>query len=242
MLQNERSLEMTRQQHQTEYVVRCLFERVGDASFVGHLDLMHTFDRAIRRAEMPILYTQGYNPRPMMVFALPLGVGIDTLGDYVDISLSRVVDAEEFMEKVNKNLPRGVKLYGGINIDEPKNSLMSVVTTAMYRIKAPGVQEPMLRLFEKDEIKVEKKSKGKIVETDIRPLLLSKAQKMPEDKDVCELYVCAGSVKNLRPDVLMSALCKYEGYDEEAALNAEVTRLSLFGGEYPKLLDIKELL
>ena len=95
MLQNERSLEMTRQQHQTEYVVRCLFERVGDASFVGHLDLMHTFDRAIRRAEMPILYTQGYNPRPMMVFALPLGVGIDTLGDYVDISLSRVVDAEE---------------------------------------------------------------------------------------------------------------------------------------------------
>lgn len=242
MLQNERSLEMTRQQHQTEYVVRCLFERVGDASFVGHLDLMHTFDRAIRRAEMPILYTQGYNPRPMMVFALPLGVGIDTLGDYVDISLSRVVDAEEFMEKVNKNLPKGVKLYGGINIDEPKNSLMSVVTTAMYRIKAPGVQEPILRLFEKDEIKVEKKSKGKIVETDIRPLLLSKAQRMPEAKDICELYVCAGSSKNLRPDVLMSALCKYEGYDEDDAANAEVTRLSLFGGEYPKLLDIKELL
>ncbi len=242
MLQNERSQEMTRQVHRTEYVVRCLFERVGEASFVGHLDLMHTFDRAVRRAEMPIMYTQGYNPRPMMVFALPLGVGIDTLGDYVDISLSRLVDAEEFMEKVNPNLPSGVRLYGGINIDEPEKSLMSVVTTAMYRIKAPGIRDPLMRLFEKEEIKVEKRSKGKTVETDIRPLLLSGAQNMSSDPDICELYVCAGSVRNLRPDVLLSALCRHEGYDEELSQNAVITRLALFGGEYPRLLDIKGLL
>ena len=233
---------MTKQKHQTEYVVRCLFERVGDASFVGHLDLMHTFDRAIRRAEMPILYSQGYNPRPMMVFALPLGVGIDTIGDYVDVSLANVVDAEEFMAKVNPNLPKGVKLYGGINIDEPKNSLMSVVTTAMYRFEAPGIQKPIHALFEKESIEVQKKSKGKIVTTDIRPLLLSPAQNPPASEDVAELYVCAGSSKNLRPDVLLNALCVHEGYDEELAANATVTRLMLYGGEYPRLRDIKELL
>ncbi|MBO7452652.1 MAG: DUF2344 domain-containing protein [Clostridiales bacterium] len=241
MLQNERSLEMTRQKHQTEYVVRCLFERVGDASFVGHLDLMHTFDRAIRRADMPILYTQGYNPRPMMVFALPLGVGIDTLGDFVDVSLSRVVDANEFMEKVNPNLPRGVKLYGGVNIDEPKNSLMSVVTVAMYRLEAPGIKAPMMRLFEKEELMIEKKSKGKIVTTDIRALLLSGAQNPSPDENVFEFYCLAGSTKNLRPDVLLNALCKYEGYDEDLALNTRVTRLALYGGTYPELKDIKEL-
>ena len=242
MLQNERNLEMTRQKHQTEYVCRCLFERLGDASFVGHLDLMHTFDRAIRRAEMPILYSQGYNPRPMMVFALPLGVGIDTTGDYFDISLQRPVDVNEFMDKVNQYLPQGVKLFGGVNIDEPKNSLMSVVTTAMYRFEAKGIKKPLYELFDMDEIIVEKKSKGKIVTTDIRPLLLSGAQLPIENDDVAEFYVRAGSSKNLRPDVLLKALCIHKGFDEIEAANCKVTRLALWGGEYPNLRDIKELL
>ena len=240
MLQNERSLEMNRKQHLKEYVCRCLFERVGDASFVGHLDLMHTFDRAIRRAEMPILYTQGYNPRPMMVFALPLGVGIDTLGDYVDVSLSRFVDVELFMSEVNKCLPKGIKLYGGINIDEPKNSLMSVVSLARYRFEAPGIRQKVVSLFEKDELTVEKKSKGKIVTTDIRPLLKEVFE--GDDPDSCELLVNAGSSKNLRPDIFLNALCEYEGYDPDIAGDASVTRLMLYGGEYPELKDIKDLL
>lgn len=242
MLQNERDMEMHKKQHQTEYVCRCLFERIGSASYVGHLDLMHTFDRAVRRADMPILYTQGYNPRPMMVFALPLGVGIDTLADYIDISLSYEVDVNEFMEKVNKYLPEGVKLYGGVNITEPKDSLMSVVTTAMYRFEAKGIKKPMEALFKRDEIVVEKKSKGKIVTTDIRSLLLSGAQCPSEDENTAELYCLAGSSRNLRPDVLLRALCQYEGFDEEEAANCRVLRLGLYGGEYPRLVDIKDLL
>lgn len=242
MLQNERNLSMVTLKHQTEYVCRCLFERVGEASFVGHLDLMHTFDRAIRRAEMPILYSQGYNPRPMMVFALPLGVGIDTLGDYVDISLSREVDASELIEKVNPHLPKGVKLYNGINIDEPKNSLMSVVSIAKYRFSAPDIKEKMQNLIKRDELKVIKKSKSKMVETDIRPLIICEVPDNDTDKDTFECFVYAGSSKNLRPDVFLNALCEYEGYDRELAANCLVTRLGLYGGDYPDLKDIKTLL
>lgn len=242
MLQNERNLSMVTLKHQTEYVCRCLFERVGDASFVGHLDLMHTFDRAIRRAGLPILYSQGYNPRPMMVFALPLGVGIDTLGDYVDISMSREVDVNELMEKVNPFLPKGVKLYGGINIDEPKNSLMSVVTIAKYRFTAPEIKSKMRSLVTRDELRVTKKSKGKLVETDIRPLFICEVPDNETSEDVFECFVYAGSSKNLRPDVFLNALCEYEGYDRKIAANCLVTRLGLYGGEYPELKDIKGLL
>lgn len=242
MLQSERNLSMTTLAHQTAYVCRCLFERVGDASFVGHLDLMHTFDRAIRRAGLPILYSQGYNPRPMMVFALPLGVGIDTLGDVVDISLSEYVDVNELIEKVNPQLPRGVKLYGGVNIDEPKNSLMSVVTIGKYRFIAPGIKEKMQSLITKDAITVIKKAKGnKMVETDIRPLIISEASDYDSSNDVFECYVYAGSSKNLRPDVFLNALCEYEGYDRELASNCLVTRLGLYGGEYVDLKDLRGL-
>lgn len=242
MLQDERSKIMTTQKHQTEYVVRCLFERFGDCSYIGHLDLMHVFDRAVRRADMPMLYSQGYNPRPMIVFALPLGVGIHTAGDYVDISLAQEVDAGKFMSEVNPQLPSGVKILKAINIPEPKNSLMSVVTAAKYRIEAPDIKKFGEKLFDFDELLTTKKSKGKTVETDIRPLLLSKLQCPSDDPNVFEFYCCAGSTKNLRPDILLNALSSATGYDVALANDAKVVRTALYGGEYPKLLDIMTLL
>ena len=97
MTEDERRYEMTRQKHQTAYVCRTRFERHGATAYIGHLDLMKVFERALKRADLPLLYTQGYNPRPMLVFALPLGVGIETSGDYVDVSLSVTVPAEDTM-------------------------------------------------------------------------------------------------------------------------------------------------
>ena len=74
----EQLKEMTRKQHQHEYVCRGLFERKGALSYIGHLDLKAVFERELRRAELPLLYTQCFNPSTMLDFALPLGVGIET--------------------------------------------------------------------------------------------------------------------------------------------------------------------
>ena len=105
MLQSEREKMMTMQEHQTAYVQRASFSREGATVFLGHLDLMTCFERAARRAGLPILYSQGYNPRPMMVFALPLGVGIETRCDYLDVSLKCPYDAEKFTQELNAFLP-----------------------------------------------------------------------------------------------------------------------------------------
>lgn len=239
MRQSDRSYEMTRQQHQTQYVCRARFSREGAVSYIGHLDLMKTIERAIRRAELPILYSQGYNPRPMMVFALPLGVGINTTGDYFDAAMSVPVDSEEFMAKVNPELPDGLKLLSCVSIDEPKRSLMSVVTVAEYTIEAPGILMPILKLFKYKTVEIEKKSKGKIVTTDIRPLMIKPFEDSTPDK--VHIMVYAGSSKNLRPDVLLNSVCKYEGYDPALAADAIVTRTELYGGEFPSIEGIEGL-
>lgn len=239
MRQSDRSYEMTRQQHQTQYVCRARFSREGAVSYIGHLDLMKTIERAIRRAELPILYSQGYNPRPMMVFALPLGVGINTTGDYFDAAMSVPVDSEEFLKKVNPELPEGLKLLSCVSIDEPKRSLMSVVTVAEYTIEAPGISQPLLNMFRYETIEIEKKSKGKIVTTDIRPLMIKPFADSTPDK--AHIMVYAGSSKNLRPDVLLNSVCKYEGYDPDFAADAIVTRTELYGGEYPSIEGIEGL-
>lgn len=239
MRQDERAKEMTRQQHQTAYVCRARFMRKGALSYIGHLDLKTVFERAVRRAELPLLYSQGYNPRPMLVFALPIGVGIDTTGDYVDVSMSVPVDAEEFKTKVNEELPDGLKVLEAITIDEPKRSLMSVVTVAEYDLEAKGITQAVIDLFAREEVLVERKSKGKVKVGDIRPLMI---KPIPSpDPDKAHIMVYAGSTQNLRPDVLLEALCVHEGYSREEAAECRVTRTALYGGEYPDIEGIERL-
>ena len=231
---------MTRQQHQHEYVCRGVFERKGALSYIGHLDLKAVFERALRRAELPLLYTQGFNPRPMLVFALPLGVGLDTEGDYFDVSMEVPVDPEEYIRRINEELPGGLRVLSAVSIDEPKNSLMSVVTCASYRIEAPGITDAVLKVFGQESVETMKKSKGREIKVDIRPLLIKPLTS--STPDVAEYMCYAGSQQNLRPDVLLKALCETQGYDEKAALDARITRLALYGGTYPDLTSIEGLL
>ena len=236
----EQLKQMTTKKHQHEYVCRSLFERKGALSYIGHLDLKAVFERALRRAELPLLYTQGFNPRPMLEFALPLGVGIDTEGDYMDVAMEVPLNPDEFISKLNSELPDGLKVLKTVCIDEPKKSLMSVVTCATYRIEAPGITNPLLDLMKMEKVETTKKSKGKEVNADIRPLLIKPLTSSAPDKAE---YMCyAGSTKNLRPDVLLKAICEKTGYDVNEASEARITRLALYGGEYPDICSIEGLI
>ena len=230
---------MTMQTHQHEYVCRARFSRTGALSFIGHLDLKGVFERAVRRAGLPVLYTQGFNPRPMIEFALPLGVGIDTECDYADIAMSVPVEPSEFIEKINSKLPDGLEVLSAVSIDEPGKSLMSVVTCASYRIEAPGITRAVLEIFGMENAQTTKKSKGREVRTDIRPLLIKPLTSSTPDR--AEYMCLAGSKQNLRPDVLLRALCELCGYDRKAASEALVTRIALYGGDYPKIVSIEAL-
>ncbi len=241
MLQSERAKMMTMQEHQTAYVQRCSFARSGATVYLGHLDLMTCFERACRRAGLPILYSQGYNPRPMMVFALPLGVGIETRCDYLDVSLKCPYDAYKFTEELNAFLPDGLRIIKSKEIPEPKDSIMSIVTTASYRFEAKGIREAMEKALSEETLIVTKMAKGKEKQTDIRPLLISLSQASDGDPDSVEFYAFAGSERNVRPDLILSSLSKYCGMDPDLAENARVIRTGLFAGEYPRITPIDEV-
>ena len=241
MLQSERAKMMTMQEHQTAYVQRCSFARSGATVYLGHLDLMTCFERACRRAGLPILYSQGYNPRPMMVFALPLGVGIETRRDYLDVSLKCPYDASKFTEELNAFLPDGLRIIKSKEIPEPKDSIMSIVTTASYRFEAKGIREAMEKAMKEETLIVTKMAKGKEKQTDIRPLLISLSQASDGDPDSVEFYAFAGSERNVRPDLILSSLSKYCGMDPDLAENARVIRTGLFAGEYPRITPIDEV-
>ena len=90
---------------------RALFEKTGDAVWISHLDLMRVFQRAFKRADLPLTHTQGFNPRPSVSIALPLSVGIESRCELLDFELEgQKVANEEIMARLNENLVSGVKI------------------------------------------------------------------------------------------------------------------------------------
>lgn len=232
---------MTLQKHQTAFIYRLQFARRGSLSYVGHLDLMRTFERSLRRAGLPILHSQGYNPRPMLVFALPLGVGISTSDDYIDVSLSEETDVSDLIGTLQKYVPDGLEILSGRQVPETGGSIMAVVTAASYRLRAPRIAEALRNLMNREEVLAEKKSKGQIRKLDIRPLILRIIADDRASGDEVTVLVRAGSHENLRPDLLLAALTAYEDYPQEDAANCEVERTGLFTGTYPDLIRLKEM-
>jgi radical SAM-linked protein len=246
----EREKAMTLQLHQTAYIYRMQFARSGSISYVGHLDLMRTFEHSLRRAGLPLLHSQGYNPRPMLVFALPLGVGISSEDDYLDVSLSENIRVEELIERLGTSLPDGLRIKDGWQVPETKGSIMAMITAARYELQAPGIFCALEKLFVREEILVEKRSKGQLRTLNIRPLMhmLTQGDRpvsrsiSAEVGDVASVLVCAGSHENLRPDLLLQALILFEGYPEKNSSNCEVVRTGLYTGTYPDIRTLKEMI
>ena len=93
------------QQHSEEVSVlkaRIKFRKYGIMKFIGHLDVMRFFQKVMRRADIPIAFTGGYSPHMIMSFAQPLGVGITSDGEYLDIELKEPIDSKEAVRRMNQ--------------------------------------------------------------------------------------------------------------------------------------------
>ena len=89
--------------------VRIKFRKYGVLKFIGHLDVMRFFQKMMRRAEIPIAFTGGYSPHMIMSFASPLGIGLTSDGEYVDIELTELIDSETAVRRMNAVTAEGIR-------------------------------------------------------------------------------------------------------------------------------------
>ncbi len=183
-----------------------VYERSESVKYVSHLDFVRMFGRAIRRAEIPIAYSEGFNPHPLLTFALPLPVSHTSECEILEITLAEELSPQEIMDRLNKALPLGVRIT---EVIEGK-SLMKKLDNALYVVKAERLPESVDDFLNRDTILIEKKTKSGIKETDIRPDI--KEIKLFPDR--AEMVLSAGSRANIKPEVIVLAMNKYiEGYD-----------------------------
>lgn len=154
---------------------RLLFTKTDDAVWMSHLDLMRLFQRAFKRAGLPLTHTQGYNPRPSVSIALPLSVGMESVCELLDFDLEgESVSCDEITARLNRALVPGVKVLktysDGRKIKDI--SLLECALTLEYDrgIDDAGVQQ-IAQLFNRESLTVEKKGKNGPVQQDIIPMI-----------------------------------------------------------------------
>lgn len=193
---------------------RLLFEKTGNAVWISHLDLMRVFQRAFKRAGLPLTHTQGFNPRPSVSIALPLSVGIDSICEFLDFDLDgEKIPNEVILEKLNQCLVDGVLVKDVYDdFQKIKNiAFLDCCLSMEYDNGVPdGAVQEIAALFSQDELIVEKKSKNGVTEQNIIPMIKSVEVSRTDETTVqIAARICCQN-PSLNPMQLHAAIVKYQ--------------------------------
>lgn len=198
--------------------VRIKFRKYGVLKFIGHLDVMRFFQKVMRRAEIPIAFTGGYSPHMIMSFASPLGIGLTSDGEYVDIELANPIGSAEAVRRMNAVMTEGMEVVSFRQISEEKKATgMAIVAAADYLVSVrkgtlpDNWKEEFTVFCDQPEIRIVKQTKRSEQEVDIRPMIYETEIR----EDTLFLKLAAGSVQNLKPDLVMEAFLKYLNIESE---------------------------
>ncbi len=155
------------------FPVRLRFSELGKVRFVSHRDLARGFERAFRIAELPLAFTEGFNPRPRVSLGLALGVGHESDAEYLDLELVRPIDLAPLSEALSETLPVGIEVDGAVLLAPRAPALQKAITSVEYRIR-PAMELVELELaveraLAADAISIETTRKGRPVVEDLRP-------------------------------------------------------------------------
>lgn len=193
--------------------VRIKFSKEGPVRFIGHLDIMRYFQKAIRRAGIDIAYSTGFSPHQIMSFASPLSVGHESCGEYFDVELNSITDTEDIKMRLNQTMAEGIQILQVAVLDETEGNAMASVAAADYlisfrdRVSLPDDwKEKLTAFYEKDKIPVIKKTKKGEREIDLKETIYQ----LEIREDQVYMLLDAGSGSNMKPGFVLETFCTAE--------------------------------
>lgn len=198
---------------------RLKFSKVGSMRFIGHLDVMRYFQKAMRRADVAICYSSGFSPHQIMSFAAPLGVGITSMGEYLDIQVEESEDLSSMKERLNRTMAEGFHVENCRRLPESAGNAMSVVAAAKYTVSFRPGYEPdvtgkagqwmkdFAEFYRQDTVVITKKTKKGEKELDLKPLIYELSVK----DGTVQMVISTGSAENIKPELVMDTFSKHQG-------------------------------
>lgn len=203
--------------------VRIRFSKLGKVRFTSHRDTARIWERALRRAELPVAYSEGFSPRPKLSFGLALSTGHESLGEYLDVDLDLIdeeFDLDGLIARFGPVLPSGFPVLPtgfdvqGTSVVEPGAlSLQEAVTSCTWRMEVTGADQGVVgaaveRLLGADQLVVTRDRKGREVTEDLRAALLELALAGPTPFGTELVAELATQPRALRPADLLGALAR----------------------------------
>jgi radical SAM-linked protein len=214
-----------------KFIYRIKFEKTGVMKFIGHLDLLKLFQRAVKRSGLPVVYSQGFNPHQIMSFALPLSVGVESLGEIVEIEFSNELDTTQAMERLNNAMPDELKAINMRKLKTGEKNAAASLTSASYELVFPQLVEEqklavvLKEILAEEQIIITKKSKKGEKEVDIRPMIYS----LESNSLIVQITIATGSVANLKAEAVAEIICEKLGISYVPG-DVTIKRTVLFGG------------
>lgn len=209
-----------------------LFEELGDLRFISHLELLRIMERTFRRAELPLKFSQGFNPHPKIAFAYPLSVGVSSSYELMDVELTEKIEPSLLKQSLERNMPPGL-VVKAVKYTESKESLMSLVQFAEYTISftltTPISQEAFQRALDSEAWLYQKMTKKKkFVEQNIRPMILNLELTFEEGRHTLAMKIHHSSESSVKADTVFKTLMTKLGV-EETPSRVRIHRKSLIG-------------
>lgn len=194
--------------------LRVKFRKYGPVRFIGHLDVMRFFQKAIRRAELDIAYTGGFSPHQIMTFAAPLGVGLESNGEYMDIEIHSLTSCQDVVARLNAVSVYGIEILSARVLPDTAGNAMASVAAASYTVRFREGRSPKTDItqilpgfLEKENIPFTKETKKGTRELDLRPGIYE----LKWDGSAFSMLVDASSAGNLKPGQVIEALLAETG-------------------------------
>ncbi|MBE6053938.1 MAG: DUF2344 domain-containing protein [Clostridium sartagoforme] len=194
------------------YVIK--FTKESSIKFISHLDLMRTIQRVIRRADLPMEYSKGFNPHMAMSIAQPLSVGVYSDAEYMDIVLVEELNEDEIINRLNEKTASGIRFLEArkvVNKEGEKKlpQSMALIDAARFTIKmvcadANIVEEKMKALEKENQWNTIKKSKKGEKEVNLRTMIKEMKYWINNDEFILNILISSGSREHLSPDLVAS--------------------------------------
>lgn len=227
--------------------LRVKFKKYGAVRFIGHLDIMRFFQKAIRRAQIDIAYTGGYSPHQIMTFAAPLGVGLTSNGEYMDIEVNSMLSCEDIMQRLNAVSVPGIEIVSVSVLPENAGNAMASVAAASYSVRFRDGRSPFAstdavpalldHFMERESIPIIKTTKKGTRELDLKPGIFTLLWK----DDAFYMLVDASSAGNIKPTQVIEAFmedCQLSLPENALLITREDVFTNIGTPETPQLLPL----
>jgi len=213
------------------------FSKESGIKFVSHLDLAKTIQRIVKRSELPIKYSKGFNPHMCISIGQPLSVGMYSVGEYLDMEFTEKLEEEYIKDTLNSFLPSGIKIHEAVFIEERENvknppQAMAAVMEAEYETKIKysenaNLKEEMEALLAEEEWRIIKKSKSGEKEVDIKLMVKDFHYSILEDVLTIGSTISCGSKANLSAQLLAEFVSIHTtGVNEDAFV--DIKRIEMY--------------